>query len=236
MGVRTRAAVAAGAVAALSGAILLVPGGPSEQRATAATLTPFEGCDQLRSWFVDAALASVGPYGLDWYGGRGAADVMAATGGAEAATAQRAAAPQASAGDAAAVDAAGPGATGTNVQEAGVDEPDLIKTDGSRVVLVRGDQLYVLDVTGDAPRELGKVKLPGGAFELLLSGDKALVLGSQWHSGPVGPASSRVVASEHRRAGCLHRGAHNRRPDQPERPGHRAHRRGRRRVRVRARA
>ncbi len=195
VGARARAAVAAGAVAVISGALVLAPGGPSEQQAAAATLTPFEGCDQLRSWFVDSALASVGPYGLDSYGvGVGGAAVdMAASGAAESATAQRsAAAPQAAAADTSAV---GPGATGTNVQEAGVDEPDLIKTDGSRVVLVRGDQLHVLDVTGDAPRELGKLTLPGGAFELLLSGAKALVLGSQWHDGPVPMASDRAVSS-----------------------------------------
>ena len=43
----------------------------------------------------------------------------------------------------------------TNVQEAGVDEPDLVKTDGRTVFAIAGGAVRVTDVTGAAPRGLG---------------------------------------------------------------------------------
>jgi uncharacterized secreted protein with C-terminal beta-propeller domain len=168
----TRSVVGVGAAALLGGALLFAPGGPGTQPAAAGGLVPFEGCDDLRSWFADAA-GAMGAYG-PWPGD---APVME---GSERALASPAdAAPQTSTGlDSAAV---GPGITGTNVQEPGVDEPDLLKTSAGRVVVVRDDRLYVVDVTDQAPRTLGSLTLPGGsASELLLSGDRALVLGSSW--------------------------------------------------------
>ncbi|ROO83364.1 putative secreted protein with C-terminal beta-propeller domain [Actinocorallia herbida] len=67
----------------------------------------------------------------------------------------------------------------TNVHVAGVDEPDEVKTDGTRVLLVAGGALRVLDArTGATTAE---IDLPEG-FErgtrLLLNGDTALVLGT----------------------------------------------------------
>ena len=43
----------------------------------------------------------------------------------------------------------------TNVQEAGIDEPDVVKTDGRHVYVAAGQQLRVIDVAGDAPRQVG---------------------------------------------------------------------------------
>ncbi|WP_447003442.1 beta-propeller domain-containing protein [Saccharothrix isguenensis] len=64
----------------------------------------------------------------------------------------------------------------TNAHEAGVDEPDLVKTDGERVVTIADGKLRVLDV---ATRRLtGTLDVPGGyASQLLLHGDRALVVG-----------------------------------------------------------
>ncbi len=65
----------------------------------------------------------------------------------------------------------------TNVQEAGIDEPDVVKTDGRHVYVVAGGQLRVIDVTGDAPRLVGALALgDGDAHQLLLRGTRALVL------------------------------------------------------------
>ncbi|MCP2346147.1 beta-propeller domain-containing protein [Nonomuraea roseoviolacea] len=68
----------------------------------------------------------------------------------------------------------------TNTHEAGVDEPDLVKTDGARVVTVTGGTLRIIDA---ATREVtAKLRLTGDdepAFlpaDLLMSGDRALVL------------------------------------------------------------
>ncbi|NUW40769.1 beta-propeller domain-containing protein [Nonomuraea rhodomycinica] len=68
----------------------------------------------------------------------------------------------------------------TNTHEAGVDEPDLVKTDGARVVTVTGGTLRIIDA---ATREVtAKLKLTGDdepaylPADLLMSGDRALVL------------------------------------------------------------
>ncbi len=66
----------------------------------------------------------------------------------------------------------------TNVQEAGIDEPDLVKAVGGRLYVIAGSTLWVLDATGDTPRVLGKLALEGEATgsTLLIEGDRALVL------------------------------------------------------------
>src|SRR4051794_752393 len=74
--------------------------------------------------------------------------------------------------------------SGTNVQEAGIDEPDLVKTDGTHVYAIASGQLRVLDVTGDAPRVVGTLPLgAGSAHQLLLRGTRALVLSTTY--GPI---------------------------------------------------
>ncbi|MEM9564740.1 MAG: beta-propeller domain-containing protein [Actinomycetota bacterium] len=76
--------------------------------------------------------------------------------------------------------------SGTNNQEADVDEADLVKTDGRRLVIVSGNQLQIIDVTGEIPRLTDTVQLPdefwGG--ELFLSGDTALLMTSGWTAEP----------------------------------------------------
>ena len=46
------------------------------------------------------------------------------------------------------------GETGTNVQEAGVDEPDVVKIDGDMLFRIQDDVLTTYDVAGDEPRQL----------------------------------------------------------------------------------
>ena len=43
---------------------------------------------------------------------------------------------------------------GTNVQETGVDEPDVVKTDGSILVRIEDGDLATYDVAGDRPELL----------------------------------------------------------------------------------
>ncbi len=129
-------------------------------------LVAFDSCAQLAADLRKAAKASVGPYGLpgNQMGYpevlRGDARAMA---GAEAATANQPAAPAFS---------------GTNVHEQGADEPDLIKTDGRRIVTVSQGVLHVVDAA--TRRETGKIDLglrsAASEMQLLLTGDSALVL------------------------------------------------------------
>ncbi|MDQ3739559.1 MAG: beta-propeller domain-containing protein, partial [Actinomycetota bacterium] len=73
----------------------------------------------------------------------------------------------------------------TNVQEAGVDEPDAVKTDGKRLYVAMNNQLHALDVSGATPRLLGTLPLDGYGHELLLHGDKLLVLSNTGFSGGI---------------------------------------------------
>jgi hypothetical protein len=66
--------------------------------------------------------------------------------------------------------------SGTNVQEVGVDEADLVKTDGRRLYVATVGVLRVFDVTGAAPRPLGRLALEGAEHQLLLRGSRLLVL------------------------------------------------------------
>lgn len=66
----------------------------------------------------------------------------------------------------------------TNVQEAGIDEPDIVKTDGRRLFVVAGTTLRAYDVTGDVPKALGTLDLEGPGGEILLRGDRILLIGA----------------------------------------------------------
>ncbi|MET7297553.1 beta-propeller domain-containing protein [Embleya sp. NPDC005575] len=89
------------------------------------------------------------------------------------AAAPRAAAPQGLAADQAAPTT--PEHSTTNTQEQGVDEPDLVKTDGRRVLTVADGRLSVVDAA--THRVTGTLDVPGArASDLLLSGDRALLI------------------------------------------------------------
>ena len=77
----------------------------------------------------------------------------------------------------------------TNVQEQGVDEPDVVKVARGRIFAVAGGQLHVIDAGG--PRLLASLPLEGYAHELLLHGDRLLVLSQVATAGdpPVIPAT-----------------------------------------------
>lgn len=72
----------------------------------------------------------------------------------------------------------------TNTQEAGIDEPDVVETDGAFVYLVDGDRLVILD--GATAEVRSQTQLVGHGAQLLLSGDRLLAItGSHGHGGPV---------------------------------------------------
>jgi hypothetical protein len=146
-------------------------------------LMAFHGCNDAVAALRKAAEASVGPFGLP-----GAAVPLAGTlpavPGAEQVMAPAAAA-VGGAANAAGMDTSAPAATpahsGTNDYTAGVDEPDLVKTDGNRIVTVAGDVLQVIDAASRAVT--GRLDLAavgaGVAYQptnVLLSGDHALLL------------------------------------------------------------
>ncbi len=160
-----RVGVSATLLVAAVGAVAagVSPGGTVP--AAAEELPNFGGCAELDDFYSRAAAAAPSGYDLDTMGG-----------GPAQAVGRSAAAPVSA--ERSSSEAVGTGATGTNLQEQGVDEPDLAKTDGKHVVTVTGRRLTVVSVEGDSPRRLGAVQLPEQfGQELLLVGDRALVLG-----------------------------------------------------------
>src|SRR5829696_3502368 len=79
----------------------------------------------------------------------------------------------------------------TNVQEAAVDEPDWVKASGSTLFVARDGELRAIDASGDRPRALGSVDVSGSAQELLLHGDRALVVATTGSSLPM-PMAAQV--------------------------------------------
>jgi beta propeller domain-containing protein len=153
------------AVAAVAAGIatVVVVGGTAAPEARATTLPAFDSCGSLLAYAKRTALRVVGPYGLDGGIMREAGVPMPAP-AAEAAT--DAAAPT-------------PSDTGTNVQEAGVDEADIVKTANGIVFAIAQQKIQAVDVNGDTPRLVGSLALPDGAWggQLLLSGDRLLLVG-----------------------------------------------------------
>jgi uncharacterized secreted protein with C-terminal beta-propeller domain len=67
----------------------------------------------------------------------------------------------------------------TNVQETGVDEPDEVKTDGKTIFAAENGRIYALDARSSPPRLLGTLDVAGYGQQLLLSGDRLLVMSGQ---------------------------------------------------------
>ena len=160
---------------------------------SAGSLASFEGCDQVLEHIRGEALARVGPDGL-WTGQGFLRFRPSGVEGSVAVVAEgEALAERAMAGD-----SEGPGLTGTNLQVPGVDEPDVFKTDGRRIVSTWYGYVSRVDIRGRGPVPLGALLLrhrmdgdhpPQG--ELLLHGDRALLIGE--HYGWAGPFAGGTV-------------------------------------------
>ena len=137
-------------------------------------LVRFDGCDALLDQLRDWAAARVGPWGFGGRPYRGAEDRIIEEAAAEPApAADQRAAP--ATGFQRRPPVEGVDYSGTNVQEAGVDEADIVKTDGRRIFAMSAGRLVVVDA---ARREvLGSVLLPAGeSAELFLAGDSLLAI------------------------------------------------------------
>lgn len=162
-------------------------------------LITLDSCDALLDRIKAEAAERVGPYG---FGNNGPIMIMeddmavdeeaasdGATGGLD--TAERSSATTAApaSGEALASDDAGGGVdefSGTNNQEVGVDEADLVKTDGERLIVASGNRLGVIDVRGDEPRLVDTIELPEDFYgsEMFLAGDTVLLMSSGWTAVP----------------------------------------------------
>ncbi|WP_043623616.1 beta-propeller domain-containing protein [Nonomuraea candida] len=184
-----RTAATAAALATVAAACTSSTGGapdrpPPRVELGAVRLVAYDSCDDLLAGLREKAARNVGPYGLG--------NVMPFA-VAEDAMAGR---PQLKAR------ADTPEHSTTNVHEAGVDEPDLVKTDGNRVITASDGTLRIIDtatrkVTASLRLTEGETG-PGVPADLLVSGDRALVLmrgGDIMYktAGPPPPGDTRYV-------------------------------------------
>lgn len=133
-------------------------------------LVPFDACDTFLDYVTSQAVDLVGPYGLQdpftypRLGQNFFLEDAAALDGATRSAAQ-----------------AGPEYSGTNVQVGGVDEPDMVKTDGERIVVLSEGALIVTDVSGAEPEVIGRLQVGNFSLQsMFLSGDTVLLFGSDW--------------------------------------------------------
>ncbi|MEJ7764748.1 MAG: beta-propeller domain-containing protein, partial [Acidimicrobiales bacterium] len=143
-------------------------------------LTQSTSCERFADAVRPVAIEAVGPYGFA--GGTSRLSELSDTRTMARETAGPMASAPESAGSAPADNAQS--FSSTNVQEAGVDEPDSVKTDGKLLVTTLDGKLRVMDVTGP-PSLVGTLDLPDGGGNLLLVGDRALIL-SGGNGGPGG--------------------------------------------------
>ena len=171
---------------------------------TLISLSGFDECGALLDYLQGEALERVGPYGLDYDGPRFAENQMEATATTWASTEEWAedadfspdfaaesasfaatatTSPMAAAASRAPASPApteGADYSGTNVQVEGVDEADIVKTDGRSIIgISNSGELWIADVTQPVPRLRGRLTLRDGDFiELYLAGDRVFAIGS----------------------------------------------------------
>ena len=169
------AATAAATGAAWVGGAFGTPGGLGPGSAAAATLEPFDSCEQILSYAHEHRWAETPYYPMA--GGMPEDGAIPAVAAAEGGVAM----------SAAVEDVVGPSETGTNVQEAGIDEPDIAKLDGATLLLATRSGIESYDVSGDAPVLLDRLDIGGAAAayrwsgtpaELLIGSGRALLIGS----------------------------------------------------------
>ena len=180
---------AALALPVLAGLAACMPGDViSPPRALASpALTPFEDCEDLLGYFQEHALEQVSPWGLGGSWGYGWAGDGAET--------------DSAGGDSGGADGgemASSGAadySGTNNQEIGVEEPDIVQTDGRIIVTTADNRLIVVDAASG--ERVGAVELPmrstqawyADHHEILLDrqSSRALVLSREYPGGGMQP-------------------------------------------------
>jgi uncharacterized secreted protein with C-terminal beta-propeller domain len=147
------------------------PGADGAAFALTGVLKPFNTCDTVLTYFKDQAPEYLierarGGMGIDEAG----------------APARRTAGRSTDSSGAAEGSGSPPVYSKTNVQEAGVDEPDIVKTDGDRIVAVAQARVHLVGVNG-GKMTLRKTLQDTMVRNVFLSGDRLLVFGGQTAQG-----------------------------------------------------
>lgn len=91
----------------------------------------------------------------------------------------------------------------TNVQTEGVDEGDIIKTNGKHIFSLSENQVYIVDPTPASPTVLSQIKFTdseGYASDIYVQENRLVVLGTKWvyDNGPILREKSEVVSEDFR--------------------------------------
>lgn len=191
------------------------------ERQAKVALQQFDGCDAFLDYVHTEGAERVGAYGFDnqryWFeddfmevdeGGVMTTDAMEeeAMDANDSAVAESASVPASGDGGDRVLASGEDGSdtfSGTNVQVEGVDEPDIVKTDGQRILAIAGNRLVFVDIDdeGRAGERRGSVTLAdesNGTYvygqELLMSGDRAFVV-ANIEGGVVLPQQSAPVTT-----------------------------------------
>jgi len=157
------------------------------------SLSGFDSCDNLLQHLREEGAERVGPWGFDngWYGGWWPVDGPIAFAEEGELTIDAVSADFDSSASAQGGDDSGANLTegvdfsGTNIQETGVDEADIVKTDGERIYIVANGELVIVDVGTRAV--VGTVKVPqGDRAQLFIDGDNVLLINQGWYEGDFG--------------------------------------------------
>ena len=144
-----------------------------------AGLVRFNDCDTLLDYLHEEYSARVGPWGFDRGGWFGPMPIM------EEAMADDGGDHQISPSVTTAKAVEGVDFSGTNVQEAGVDEADIVKTDGRRIFTLSTGRLVVVDA--ETRKQVGSVTVAEGwQPELFIHGDSLLLIVRSTSDAPDG--------------------------------------------------
>ena len=135
---------------------------PIRPSAPAAALRALDTCDEVRSYLIDVAVERILEYRYNqwdfypWAGGAGGRETLDVPSD----------------------------YTTTNNQEQGVDEIDIVKTNGTHLYATEGESLHILKSwPAEATSELARVAAPDQALGLFLHDDRVLVASQVWSIG-----------------------------------------------------
>jgi hypothetical protein len=154
---------------------------PGPQGFASANLEFFGDCDALLTYMQTEASKRVTAWGLGG-GGIYYGDGRVMEEGLDTAASDDAGGAVPDSGPTAPTAVEGQDYSGTNVQEVGVDEGDIVETDGDFVYVASQDGLRIVSVA-DAD-VVAEPELPQGTHQLLLDGDRLVVVTSSWGGSP----------------------------------------------------
>lgn len=175
-------------------------------------LAAFDSCDALLTHLRTEGAERVGPWGFNdggYWGGPEFAGVTddtdfdvamddAVMESAEAPAADPAApVPGNATGDGAgSAPVEGEDFSGTNNQEAGVDEPDFVKTDGTRILTITNGRFTYIDTADGTPVKRGSISVGYETSDMLVAGDTVYLFSTTWGEGDDGIPSPEPMPVE----------------------------------------